>query len=99
MTAHIVPTDEEIRFRQDMARVANTESGRAVLREIMKQCGYQKPSVVANPQTCELNAGSTFYNEGRRNLWLRLRSFISNDMLALVELFDEKPPVDDLAGV
>jgi hypothetical protein len=102
MTAHIVPNKEDIKFRQDMARLANTNSGQAILRAIMRECGFQKPSILANPQSGEINPMGTVYNEARRNIWLWLRKAIPSDKLALIETADMpngQAEHDDLAGV
>jgi hypothetical protein len=62
-----------------------TESGKIVLKWLMDQCSYQRPLIVANPQTGE-SLNTTLYAEGRRTLYLRMRKFLHRDILAQVEL-------------
>lgn len=80
------PVDPMANLKADIARVAGTSEGLALFRYLMNVCGYQKPSVVANPQTQEVNVNSTIYNEARRNVWLGLRMLIPHDRLTFIEL-------------
>ncbi len=78
---------EEVRkkYAIDFADICAKAEGRNVLRYIMNQCGYQKPSVVVDPTTGEINDRSTLYNEARRNLYLDLRKFIPTRLLKKIE--------------
>ena len=76
---------EFLRLQQAYKRILRNSDGLLVFRDIMQQCGFQAPSVVANPQTGEIYIDSTVYNEARRNLWLDLRKKMPIDRLVLVE--------------
>ncbi len=72
-------------LRNIFAVVCGQAEGILVFRHIMRQCGYQKPSVVANPNSGEINTNSTVYNEARRNLYLSLRKLIPQKYLKQIE--------------
>lgn len=99
MTTHVIKNEADAQLRLDVVRLANTNHGQAVLKAIMRECGYQKPSILANPQSGEINPLGTIYNEARRNLWLWLRKYVPSDKLAMIEIQDDAPVADELAGV
>ena len=59
--------------------------GRRVLRDIAKHCGHNQTSLVTSGATGEANPLMTNYNEGRKNLYLTIRSHIRNETLKKVE--------------
>lgn len=79
---------EEAQLRRDLAETFSTAHGRRSLRWIMKVCGYQQPSVVADRQSGEIVINSTVYNEARRNFYLTLRGYLTRSILKQVELQD-----------
>lgn len=74
------------RLRSAMRKVFASEEGLIVLNWIMGECGYQSPNSVANRQTGELFDKSTDYNESRRILYLRLRGYLTPNILIPVEI-------------
>lgn len=73
-------------LRKDFDETFASAAGQNVLRWIMDQCGYQRPSVTVDPASTEINPLSTVYNESRRNLYLGIRALTNRDILAKVEL-------------
>ena len=71
---------------KDLNETFATGHGRRTLRYLMGLCGYQNPSVVADPATGEIQTQSTVYNEARRNLYLTLRKHLSKETLTAVEI-------------
>jgi hypothetical protein len=76
--------DDEI-FKQHVAQVAGTESGRIILNYLMGQCGWNMPPGTVNPQTHEINSTMTAYNLGRLDIWMQLRKLIPIDNLVAIE--------------
>ena len=70
---------------KDLNETFSSSSGLRTLRFLMELCGYQKPSVVADPQSGEIQINSTVYNEARRNIYLTLRKCLKQDILIPVE--------------
>lgn len=68
----------------------SSSEGHEVLRWLMSCCGYQKRSVVYDPQTQEVSMQSTVYNEGRRDLYVDLRKFLRAEILIPVEIRGEE---------
>lgn len=66
----------------------STDGGKTLLRYLLKECGFLSSSVVINGATGEINRESMSYNEGRREVYLRLRSLLRSrpDILNEVEL-------------
>lgn len=77
---------QEAQLKRDLNETFSTPAGRRSLFWLMQICGYQRPSVVADPQSGEVVINSTVYNEARRNLYLTLRSFLTRQILTDVEL-------------
>jgi hypothetical protein len=78
--------EAEIKVIREIISIAtSTEEGIIFARYLMNQCGFQRPSVVANQQTGEININSTIYMEARRNIWLDLRKMIPIKTLKKIE--------------
>jgi hypothetical protein len=77
---------EKDALTKDFSDTFATSSGIKTLRAIMKACGYQSSSTVADPSTGEIQLHSTAYNEGRRNMYLWIRKLVSKETLIAVEL-------------
>lgn len=73
----------------DMRKIFGSAEGQNVLRWLMVECGYQRPSVVADKTTQQIYIDSTVYNEGRRNVWLQIRRYLTPKILIPVEI---EPP-------
>lgn len=76
---------KERRIAADMNEVFATGAGMNVLRWIMDECGFLKPSVVYNKETYDVQDKATVYNEARRNLYLRLRKYLKPSITTPVE--------------
>jgi len=76
---------EIAQLRKDMNETFATASGRRTLRWIMELCGYQRPSIIADPVSGNPLLDGTIYNEARRNLYLSLRRYLSQEILIPVE--------------
>lgn len=67
------------------ADVAETEAGQIVFRWMMQQCHYQVSTIVGNPQTHDINAMGTIFNEARRRFYLDLRRYIPVNIRRKIE--------------
>lgn len=72
-------------LKKDLNDTFATGSGRRTLRFLMDMCGYQRPSIIADPQSGNPLIDGTIYNEARRNLYLSIRKYIHKDILTAVE--------------
>lgn len=72
-------------LREDLNEAFGSGSGMRALRFIMDLAGYQKPSIIADPQSGDPLPNGTIYNEARRNLYLSIRRLIRRETLILVE--------------
>lgn len=72
-------------LQQDFRETFATPHGKRTLRTIMDLAGYQKPSIIADPNTGDPLPYGTIYNEGRRNLYLSIRKLLRADILIEVE--------------
>jgi hypothetical protein len=79
---------EEAQLKRDLNEAFSSPAGRRALRWIMRVCGYQHPSIVADPRSGEIVFNSTIYNEARRNFYLTLRGYLPRRILTQVELQD-----------
>jgi len=73
------------RVTNDINQTFASDHGKRTLRYILDLCGYQKYSTSADPESGEINVQATIYNEARRNLYLKLRSFLKREILMDVE--------------
>lgn len=73
-------------LRKDFNETFATAAGRRVLRWLVEQSGFQVPNTVADPRSGEILERSTWYNEGRRNLYLQIRKFLKRDILIDAEI-------------
>ena len=80
---------ETEQFKRSINAVAETPDGRAVLRYIMRECGHNMSSVVQDPQSLEINTISTVWNEAKRDVYTRLRSFIDKKNLIEIEFTED----------
>lgn len=69
--------------------VAKTPDGRAVLRYLMRDCGYNKSAVVQDPTTFEINTVSTVWNEAKKDVYERLRNYIDKEELIKIEFTED----------
>lgn len=69
-------------------RLASTEDGQRVLRDIMMFTGYED-SCTSKTDSLEVSLINTALRSARRDLWLNIRQHIPHDKLHLIEC--EKP--------
>lgn len=70
--------------REILNRLFKTEDGRFLFDWIKKECGFESNAIVYD-NNFNISLEKTVYNEGRRNLYLQLRSFIHKDLLKDLE--------------
>lgn len=73
----------EADFRESLNRVASTEDGMVVINRLMNMCGFCLSSVVTQDGTVDKDAVS--FNEGRRSVYLNIRSRIQKRYLKKIE--------------
>lgn len=76
---------ELAQLKRDFNDTFGPGHGRRVLRFLMDTCGYQRPSIIAEPQSGDPLPSGTIYNEARRNLYLTIRKFLNQEILIPVE--------------
>lgn len=76
---------EHERLKDAIEAVSDTVPGKVLLRYLNYICGFDKSSLVVHPQTGEINAVATAYNESRRSVYLQLRSMVPVAVLKEVE--------------
>lgn len=64
----------------------STEAGKYMLRWIMQECGFHKPSVIYNAESGDIKLDATVYNEAKRDIYLRIRSLLVHDPKLLAEI-------------
>lgn len=86
---------EFLKLKTLFLQVFNNEPGFTVLHYIMNElCGYQFTNIVNNAETRELLLNSMLFNEAKRDVWLRIRRFLSKDILKRVEIdMDRLKPI------
>lgn len=72
-----------------VSRVSNTHDGRTLLNYLCVETGFALPATVVT-QTGKVDVEGTFYNNARRDVYLRLRQFMTPEVIKAVEL-DYKP--------
>lgn len=77
-----IAQQKEKHFREALNRTVNNIDGAYVVHRIMEMCNFTLPSV---PQK-DGNPYFTAYNEGRRSLYLELRTRMNRDSLKIIEI-------------
>ncbi len=72
-------------FKKDLNETFAPGHGRRVLRWLMEECGYQRPSTSVDPNSTKILSENMLYNEARRNLYLKLRQQLDQEILIPVE--------------
>lgn len=70
--------------------VAKTTSGKKVLRYLMKECGFLKSGLVASCATGEINPLGSIYNEARKDVYYRIRQFLTKENIIAVEFKEDE---------
>lgn len=81
------------KFISIVSRVASTEDGQALLRFLYDDTGFALPSTVVT-KTGKVDIEGTFHNNARRDVYLRLRQFMTPEVIKAVEL-DFKPKEEE----
>jgi hypothetical protein len=88
---------QSAQLRQDLRQTFSSTHGKRALRFLLEICGFHNVSIVGNPQTGDVHDRGTLYNEARRNVYLELRAYLSNEILRDVEFYQsEITEIDDL---
>ena len=69
--------------------ILKTEEGRIVIKYLFNISGYNKTSIAGDSRSGEVMPMATIYNEARRELYIRLRSWASPELLGPVEMAAE----------
>lgn len=79
---------EEARAKKHIIECFSTPAGKQTLLFLMRECGFHQPSVVVDGATQEVKQQATVYNEARRSVYLRIRSYMMDrpDVLTDVEI-------------
>ncbi len=72
-------------LKRDICVAIASPEGLNLMRWIFDLTGYSKILIVGNPQTMEINASGTLYNDARRALWLEIRRMIPAKQLKKIE--------------
>jgi len=83
-------------LRKDLDDTFGTAHGRRVLRYLKDICGYQKSSVVADPQNGDPLGSGTIYNAARQNVYLTIRKYVNREIKIAVEIDESDSGSSDL---
>lgn len=76
-------------MRDAIDAVLSTDSGKKLWGYLCRVCGFNRSSLVLDFQKGDVRAEGTTYNEARREVYLRLRTFASPERLKEVEYLKE----------
>jgi hypothetical protein len=76
---------KEAAFKSAVARLANTEDGRTLLRWLKNECGFGDSYLGVNPSNGEIDPLRTTYAAMRLNLWWKIRKYLPLKQLIEVE--------------
>lgn len=82
--------------RDAIRTISASPEGRIFLHILMVECGFQKPSLVQQYQTGEINEKALIVNEAIRGLYLRIRSMIPEKHLKEIEFLDLRNAAKDI---
>jgi hypothetical protein len=77
-----------LQLRTILTQTFKTANGVRCLKLIKELSGYDKPNVIKGSDG-DLALHAMVYNEGRRDVYLELRKFLSDDILNKVEILEE----------
>ena len=63
-------------LRTSIAHISAIPEGQIFLNLIMRECGFDQPSIVLNPNTMDINKDTMIINEALRGLYIKLRRMI-----------------------
>lgn len=79
---------ELLKLRTILGQTFNNDNGIRTLKLIKELSGYDKTNIVKNLDGT-ISTDAMLYNEGRRDIYLELRKFLSNNILTKVEILQE----------
>lgn len=83
-------------LRSSVAHIAALPEGQIFLNLIMRECGYQEPSLVLNPQTMDVNTNTMIINEAVRGLYVKLRRMIPEQYLKEIEFMNLRKKAEEI---
>ena len=83
-------------MRGAVNRIAASPDGQIFLNLIMRECGYQEPSLVLNPQTMDVNINTMIINEALRGLYVKLRRMIPDQYLKEIEFMNLRKKAEEI---
>lgn len=82
---HVQDTNRQKELMDAYKRLAKTEDGQMVLRDIMEYCGFKNIATVLDSKTLQIDTVKTVYNDARREVWAGLRKKIPFNLLNQIE--------------
>ena len=83
-------------MRGAINHIAAVPEGQIFLNLIMRECGYQEPSLVLNPQTMDINTNTMIINEALRGLYVKLRRMIPEQHLKEIEFMNIRKKAEEI---
>lgn len=71
--------------RRMMASVVSGDAGVNFMKLLMNYCGVFQPTCSVSPQDRNVNAEGTIYNSGKRDVYLFIRQYLPENILAKIE--------------
>lgn len=78
------------RLRNAFNSVAKTSAGKKVFRYLMNECGFAVSGLVGNRETGEINPLGSIYNEARKDVYYKIRKFLSNENIIAIEFKEDE---------
>lgn len=79
------------KINQIWARAVLNPDALLILQELFQLTGWDKISLLVNPQTAEINPLTTTFREGRRAVWAEIRNRIPREARIAIE--NPVPPI------
>ena len=97
-TKRIEDTQERMQklLRDSIAHISAIPEGQIFLNLIMRECGFQEPSLVLNPSTMDVNVNTMIINEALRGLYVKLRRMIPEAHLKEIEFMKLKKKAEEI---
>jgi len=78
-----------------ISRVATTEDGRILLNFLFVDTGFALPATVVT-KSGKVDIEGTFHNNARRDVYLRLRQFMTPEVIKAVELDFKREEIEEI---
>jgi len=78
-----------------MSQVAATDAGKKILNFLFIDTGFTLPSTVVT-KSGKVDVDGTFHNNARRDVYLRLRQFMTPEVIKAVELDFKREEIEEV---